>query len=138
MQRLTAPNCLRGSKEERLRVTNQQDLAFTFTCLINAPVDTVFTAITDQHAISTYFTDASSGPLTPGATVLWRFGDLQVDVKVEEVVQNQCIVCDWPASGGGRLPHHVHLHLPIARRQHRHPGQGNRLVPRHPRPRQRL
>ncbi|MDE2767838.1 MAG: SRPBCC domain-containing protein [Chloroflexota bacterium] len=78
---------------------HQEDLAFTFTCHINAPVHQVFTAITDQHAISTFFTDASSGPLTTGATVLWRFGDLEIDVQVEEVVLNRRIVCNWPAAG---------------------------------------
>lgn len=80
-------------------MTDPQDLAFTFTCHISAPVDTVFTAITDQHAISTYFTDASSGPLTSGATVHWRFGDLEIDVQVEEVLPNRRIVCNWPAAG---------------------------------------
>ena len=80
-------------------MTDQEGLGFTFACLIEAPVETVFTAITDQHAISTYFTDASSGPLTPGATVLWRFGDLEIDVQIEEVVQDQRIVCNWPAAG---------------------------------------
>ncbi|MYD95489.1 MAG: ATPase [Chloroflexi bacterium] len=78
---------------------DQEDLAFTFTCYINAPVHQVFTAITDQHAISTYFTDASSGPLTEGTTVLWRFGDLEIDVNVEEVLPNHRIVCNWPAAG---------------------------------------
>lgn len=82
----------------RQKVTNQQDLGFTFACVINAPVDRVFTAIADQASISTFFTDASSGSLTTGATVLWRFGDLEIDVQVEEVVPNQRIVCNWPAS----------------------------------------
>ena len=82
-------------------MAGQQDLGFTFTCVINAPVDTVFTAITDQHAISTYFTDASSGPLAAGTTVHWRFDDLDidVDVQVEEVVPNRRLVCNWPAAG---------------------------------------
>ena len=80
-------------------MTEQDGLGFTFTCVIDAPVDTVFTAITDRHAISTYFTDASSGPLVTGATVLWRFGDLEIDVQVEEVLPNRRIVCNWPAAG---------------------------------------
>lgn len=81
-------------------MTDQEGLGFTFACVIDAPLDTVFTAITDQAAISTYFTDASSGPLTEGTTVLWRFGDLEIDVQVEEVLPNRRIVCNWPASGG--------------------------------------
>ncbi len=80
-------------------MTDQRDLAFTFTCIIEAPVDTVFTAITGQHAISTYFTDASSGPLAEGTTVIWRFGNLEIDVHVEEVLPNHRIVCNWPAAG---------------------------------------
>ena len=79
-------------------MADPQTLGFTFTCLINASVDRVFNTIADQAAISTFFTDASSGALTPGSTVLWRFGDLQIDVHVEEVVPNQRIVCTWPAS----------------------------------------
>lgn len=81
-------------------MTEQDVLGFTFVCVIDAPVDTVFSAITDQAAISTYFTDASSGPLTEGTTVHWRFGDLEIDVQVEEVLPNRRIVCNWPASGG--------------------------------------
>ena len=80
-------------------MTDQEGLGFTFACVIEAPVETVFTAITDRHAISTYFTDASSGPLTEGTTVLWRFGDLQIDVQVREVIPNRRIVCNWPAAG---------------------------------------
>ena len=81
-------------------MTDQQDLGFTFTCLIDAPVHQVFNAIVDQAAVSTFFTDVSSGPLTAGAAVEWRFGDLEIDVQVEEVVPNRRIVCNWPASGG--------------------------------------
>lgn len=80
-------------------MTDQEGLGFTFTCVIEAPVDTVFNAITHQAAISTFFTDASSGPLTTGDTVIWRFGDLEIDVQVEKVIPNQCIVANWPAAG---------------------------------------
>ena len=66
---------------------DKQELGFEFCCIIDAPVDKVFTAITDRAAISTFFTDASSASLEAGRTVLWRFGDLQVDVHV----------CNWPA-----------------------------------------
>ena len=79
-------------------MADPQTLGFTFTCLINASVDRVFNTIADQAAISTFFTDASSGPLTAGRTVIWSFGDLQIDVHVEEAVPNQRIVCNWPTS----------------------------------------
>ena len=83
-------------------MAEQQDLGFTFACVIDATVERVFNAIVDQAAISTFFTDASSGPLVAGSTVRWSFVDLEieVDVFVEEVVPNRRIVCNWPASGG--------------------------------------
>ena len=80
-------------------MTEPNDLGFTFTCVINAPVDKVFTTITNQAAISTFFTDASSGPLTTGATVMWTFGNLRIDVQIEQVIPNRRIVCNWPAAG---------------------------------------
>lgn len=73
------------------------ELSWEFCCVIDAPVDEVFTAITDKAAISTFFTDASSASLEAGRTVLWRFGDLEIDVHVEEVVPGERIVCNWPA-----------------------------------------
>ncbi|MCY3749403.1 MAG: SRPBCC domain-containing protein [Chloroflexi bacterium] len=79
-------------------MTEQQDLGFTFACVINAPVDRVFATVAEEAAISSFFTDASSGPLAAGSTVRWRFGDLEIDVNVEEAVRNQRIVCNWPAS----------------------------------------
>ena len=81
-----------------VELADHQTLGFTFTCLINASVDRVFNTITDRAAISTFFTDASSGALNPGSTVLWRFGDLEIDLDVEEAVPNQRIVANWPAS----------------------------------------
>ena len=33
-------------------------------------------------------------------TVVWQFGDLKVDVHVEQVVHNEKIVCNWPACNG--------------------------------------
>ena len=73
------------------------ELSWEFCCVIDAPVDEVFTAITAKDAISTFFTDASSASLEAGRTVLWRFGDLEIDVHVEEVVPGERIVCNWPA-----------------------------------------
>ena len=78
-------------------MNGRQELSFTFSCIINASVANVFETITDKAAISTFFTDASSASLAAGRTVFWRFGDLQIDVQVEEVVPNERIVCNWPA-----------------------------------------
>lgn len=76
---------------------DRQKLSFTFSCIINASVGKVFETITDKAAISTFFTDASSGSLAAGRTVFWRFGDLEIDVHIEEVVPNERIVCNWLA-----------------------------------------
>ena len=81
-------------------MADPQNLGFTFTCRINAPVHRVYTAIADQHAISTYFTDASSGPLATGRTVDWHFGELTIDVNVQvQAIPNRRIVGNWPAAG---------------------------------------
>ena len=78
----------------------KEGLGFTFACVINAPVETVFTAITDQHAISTYFTDASSGPLAT-----WRYCPLAFRRPRDRRPgpgshpQSSRIVCNWPAAG---------------------------------------
>ncbi len=79
-------------------MADQRNLGFTFACSINASVDSVFNTIADQAAISTFFTDASSGPLVADTTVIWTFGDLEIDVHVEELIPNQRIVANWPAS----------------------------------------
>ncbi len=78
---------------------NRQELSFSFHCIIDRPVDEVFTAITKRETISTFFTDDASAGLEAGKTVFWRFGDVEVDVCVEEVIPNRRIVCNWPASG---------------------------------------
>lgn len=77
-----------------------RDLSFSFRCIIIRPVDEVFSAVTERAAISTFFTDDASAGLEPGKTVFWRFGDVEVDVCVEEVIPDRKIVCNWPASGG--------------------------------------
>ncbi len=81
-------------------MADQHNLGFTFTCVIEAPVERVFNTITDQKAINTFFTDASSGPLSAGTTVHWSFEDLDIDVavQVEHVIPNRRIVANWPAS----------------------------------------
>ena len=69
---------------------------------IRKPVAEVFEAVVKPEALTRYFVDTSSGPLVPGATVTWRFAEVNeaFEVVVQEVVQNDRIVFDWPASGG--------------------------------------
>lgn len=74
------------------------ELSFSLRCVIDRPVSEVFDAVTDRSAISTYFTDDASAGLVAGRTVVWRFGDIAVDVAVEEVIRNRRVVCNWPAS----------------------------------------
>lgn len=75
-----------------------EELSFSFRCVIDRPVDEVFAGVTDRSAISTYFTDDASAGLVAGRTVIWRFGEIEVDVAVEEVIRNRRVVCNWPAS----------------------------------------
>lgn len=75
-----------------------RNISFSFKCTIDRPVAEVFTAITDRASISTFFTDDASAGLEAGKTVFWRFGDVEVDVCVEEVIPDRRIVCNWPAS----------------------------------------
>ena len=74
------------------------ELSFSFRCKIDADVGDVFNAITDPAKISRYFTDGASEPMAAGKTVMWRFGDFELDVQVEELVENERLVCNWPAS----------------------------------------
>ena len=74
-----------------------EELSFSFRCIVDRPVDEVYEAVTDRTAICTYFTDEASAGLEAGRTVIWRFGDVEVDVAVEMAIQNRKIVCNWPA-----------------------------------------
>lgn len=70
---------------------------------IRKPVAKVFDAVVDPKKLSGYFVEKGSGPLATGATVMWKFPELddQFPVKVEEVVPNERIVLHWAAAEGG-------------------------------------
>jgi uncharacterized protein YndB with AHSA1/START domain len=70
---------------------------------IRKPAAEVFDAVADPKKLSGYFVETASGPLAAGATVRWKFPEFPgaFDVVVREVVQDQRIVFDWPAAGGG-------------------------------------
>ena len=74
-----------------------EELSFSFRCVIDRPVAEVFDAVAGRAAICTYFTDDASAGLEVGRTVIWRFGDVYVDVAVVEVIRYRRIVCTWPA-----------------------------------------
>lgn len=69
---------------------------------IRKPVAEVFEAVVRPEKLTGYFIDTSSGPLAPGATVTWRFAEVDesFEVVVHEVVRDEKIVFEWPSSGG--------------------------------------
>jgi uncharacterized protein YndB with AHSA1/START domain len=68
---------------------------------IRKPVAEVFAAVVDDKTLSRYFIQSSSGPLTEGAKLKWKFAEAPdpVDVTVLKVVANESIVLTW---AGGR------------------------------------
>lgn len=64
---------------------------------VQKPVNEVFEAIVDPAQMSCYFLAASSGPMTEGATVQWRFPevDMEFPVKVREVKANEYVTFNW-------------------------------------------
>ncbi len=70
---------------------------------IRKPVAEVFDAVVDPEKLSGYFVQKSTGPLTPGATVMWKFPELddEFPVTVREVVPNDRISFEWEAAEGG-------------------------------------
>lgn len=70
---------------------------------IRKPVAQVFDAVVNPDKLSGYFLQTSSGPLAQGATVRWKFAEVDeaFDVVVGQVVKDERIVFDWPSEGGG-------------------------------------
>jgi uncharacterized protein YndB with AHSA1/START domain len=62
----------------------------------------VFDAIVNPEKLSGYFVQTSSGPMTEGATVKWRFAEVpgEHDVQVRRVVKGQRIKFEWHAASG--------------------------------------
>ena len=70
---------------------------------IRKPVAEVFDAVADNKKLSGYFVEKGSAPLTPGATVMWKFPELdgEFPVIVGEVVKDERISFEWEAAEGG-------------------------------------
>jgi uncharacterized protein YndB with AHSA1/START domain len=68
------------------------------------PISEVFEAVVDPAKMSSYFTSAASGPMSPGARVEWEFADVggKGSVDVLEVERDHNIVFEW-GPGGHRL-----------------------------------
>ncbi|MBP6546907.1 MAG: SRPBCC domain-containing protein [Phenylobacterium sp.] len=70
---------------------------------IRKPVAEVFDAVVNPAKLTGYFLQTSSGPLAQGATVSWKFAEVEepFDVVVSQVVENEAITFDWPSEDGG-------------------------------------
>jgi len=70
---------------------------------IRKSVAEVFDAVVDPDKLSGYFVQKSSGPMAPGATVMWKFPELDEEfpVTVREVVPNQRLTFEWEAAETG-------------------------------------
>jgi uncharacterized protein YndB with AHSA1/START domain len=81
----------------------RMDPKFEVQLKIRKPVAEVFEAVVNPGKLSGYFTRTSSGPLVEGATVMWKFLEVEEEtpVKVRQVVQNERLVFEWPAQEGG-------------------------------------
>jgi len=75
---------------------------FQVSLKIRKPVGQVFEAVVDPKQLTGYFLQTSTGPLTPGAKVMWKFAEVAdpFPVSVHEVVAGERIVLEWPAAGG--------------------------------------
>lgn len=76
-------------------------LKFQVHAKINKPRPEVFDAVCSPDKLSKYFTTGgSSGPLTAGSKVIWKYADYPEDVPVlvKRVVPNELIVYEWAAA----------------------------------------
>ena len=67
---------------------------------IRKPVAEVFEAVADPAKLGGYFVQRSSGRLESGATVMWKFPELDAEfpVKVGEITPNQRITLEWESA----------------------------------------
>lgn len=81
------------------------DPKFQVQLKIRKPVAEVFDAVVKADRLSGYFVQTASGPLAEGATVKWKFAEVDqaFDVIVREVAKDQRIAFEWPAASGGYL-----------------------------------
>jgi uncharacterized protein YndB with AHSA1/START domain len=75
------------------------DAKFQVQLKIRKPVAEVFDAVVNPAKMTGYFVQTSSGPLAQGATVNWKFAEVDqgFDVVVGEVVKDEKIAFDWPS-----------------------------------------
>jgi len=70
---------------------------------IRKPAAQVFEAVIDHRKLSGYFLETSTGPLAPGATVMWKFPELDEAFPVtgREVVSPERLTFTWGSMTGG-------------------------------------
>jgi uncharacterized protein YndB with AHSA1/START domain len=66
---------------------------------IRKPVAEVFDAVVNPAKLTGYFLQTASGPLVEGATVTWKFPEVEqpFDIVVGKVVRNERIAFTWPS-----------------------------------------
>ena len=81
------------------------DPRFQVQLKIRKPVAQVFDAVANPAKLTGYFLQTSSGPLAEGATVRWKFAEVDeaFDVVVGQVVKDEKIVFEWPSALPGGL-----------------------------------
>ncbi len=82
-------------------------IEFKVQLSILKPVEAVFDAVVSPEKLSGYFVSSATGPMKQGAEVIWRFPEMDIDVKVRvtEIVPNQCIRFDWEGEEPGHFTH---------------------------------
>jgi uncharacterized protein YndB with AHSA1/START domain len=70
---------------------------------VRKPVAQVFDAVVDHRKLAGYFIEIGSGPLATGATVTWKFPELDeaFPVVVREVVPHERLAFEWGSATGG-------------------------------------
>jgi uncharacterized protein YndB with AHSA1/START domain len=70
---------------------------------IRKPVAQVFDAVVDHRKLAGYFIEVGSGPLVAGATVTWKFPELDESFPVtgREVVPYERLAFTWGSMTGG-------------------------------------
>ena len=79
------------------------EFKFQVQLKIRKPIAEVFDAVVDPKKLSGYFVGQASGPLVAGATVQWKFPELDkpFPVVVREVVKDEKVVFEWESAEGG-------------------------------------
>jgi uncharacterized protein YndB with AHSA1/START domain len=62
---------------------------------INRPIPEVFSAFTDPLKAREYLCDAMTGEWKAGGNVVWRFGETNVVLKIQETIENEFLRFHW-------------------------------------------